>query len=513
DGIQVGGRNLLPTSYDYYNVTGLYGYIKVSNDNTQKVIKITDNDTSVDMTGVFFGFTKNGQDASGGYRWEHSAGNLIRNFDNDVSLKQFNYFSFFPKDKATLDKIFKRYKIKLEKGTIATDYTVAPEDVQTNITKAQSEATIAAKAYADAQDTLRKTELQAYADGVVTKEEQRAIADAQAKLEEAKAYAEETQKAAQAYTDENLEPITTTQTQQSSDIKQLKDVITLKADKTELTTMYDTNIKPLQTQINEQKAQLDVLPEQISSKVSQTSYDADQNNIVTRLNSADTQRQQLSNAINDRVTIKEYTDNKTATTNEINTAINNVQVGGRNLLENSVNIKKAINDTSNNYNQYWATLITSAHSKLQLGETITISFDVQMERGEILRVYDTLTNFDFMFGEKVFKNIGNKKQRLSFTLPLVSTTKTGTLWNLSFYNNNNGDRFAIENIKIEKGNKATDWTPAPEDVKSDIDKAKAETDKTFSVMQTNGTDINARATKEEFNASKKTLSNVISDLS
>ncbi|WP_422070780.1 phage tail spike protein [Staphylococcus simulans] len=441
DGIQVGGRNLLPTSYDYYNVTGLYGYIKVSNDNTQKVIKITDNDTSVDMTDVFFGFTKNGQDASGGYRWEHSAGNLIRNFDNDVSLKQFNYFSFFPKDKATLDKIFKRYKIKLEKGTIATDYTVAPEDVQTNITKAQSEATIAAKAYADAQDTLRKTELQAYADGVVTKEEQRAIADAQAKLEEAKAYAEETQKAAQAYTDENLEPITTTQTQQSSDIKQLKDVITLKADKTELTTMYDTNIKPLQTQINEQKAQLDVLPEQISSKVSQTSYDADQNNIVTRLNSADTQRQQLSNAINDRVTIKEYTDNKTATTNEINTAINNVQVGGRNLLENSVNIKKAINDTSNNYNQYWATLITSAHSKLQLGETITISFDVQMERGEILRVYDTLTNFDFMFGEKVFKNIGNKKQRLSFTLPLVSTTKTGTLWNLSFYNNNNGDRF------------------------------------------------------------------------
>lgn len=443
DGIQVGGRNLLPISYDYYNVTGLYGYIKVSDDNTQKVITITDNDKTIDMSGVFFGFTKNGYDANAGVRWEHSAGKLIRNFDNDVSLKNYNFFSFFPKDKATLDKIFKRYKIKLEKGTIATDYTVAPEDTE--------------------------------------------------------------------------ETITTVQTRFNNDIKQLQDGITLKADKTELTTMYDTNIKPLETQVDEQKSQLDILPAQINSKVSQSTYDADVNNIVSRLDSADTQRQQLSNAINDRVTIKEYTDNKTATTNEINTAINNVQVGGRNLLENSVNIKKAINDTSNNYNQYWATSITSAHSKLQLGETITISFDVQMERGEILRVYDTLTNFDFTFGEKVFKNIGNKKQRLSFTLPLVSTTKTGTLWNLSFYNNNNGDRFTIENIKIEKGNKATDWTPAPEDVKSDIDKAKAETDKTLSVMQTqinqNGTDINARATKEEFNASKKTLSNVISDLS
>src|SRR5699024_9145539 len=30
-------------------------------------------------------------------------------------------------------------------------------------------------------------------------------------------------------------------------------------------------------------------------------------------------------------------------------------------------------------------------------------------------------------------------------------------------------KFSIENIKIEKGNKATDWTPAPEDVNSQID--------------------------------------------
>ncbi|OFP20232.1 hypothetical protein HMPREF2997_11435, partial [Staphylococcus sp. HMSC057C08] len=423
---------------------------------------------------------------------------------------------FFLKDGSTLPDVMYS-EIKLEKGTIATDYTQAPEDIQANIEKAQADATTASKAYADAQDALRKTEAQAYADGVVTEEEERAIADAQEKLEQAKVYADTTKAAALAYTDEKLEPITSTQTKQSTDIKQLQDGITLKADKTEITTMYDNNIKPLETKVNDNTAQLKVQADQISSKVANSTYTADVNNIITRLNSADTQRTQLSNVINDRVTIKEYTDNKTATTNQINTAVNNVQVGGRNLLENSANIKKAINDTSNNYNQYWATLITSAHSKLQLGETITISFDVQMERGEILRVYDTLTNYDFMFGEKVFTNLGNKKQRLSFTLPLVSTTKSSTVWNLSFYNNNNGDRFTIENIKIEKGNKATDWTPAPEDVKADIDKTKAKTDKTLSVMQTqinqNGTDINARATKEEFNASKKTLSNVISDLS
>lgn len=684
DGIQVGGRNLLPTVYDYYNVSGLYGYIKISDDNTQKVIKITDNDKTVDMSGVFFGFTKNGYDANAGVRWEHSAGSLIRNFDNDPSLKLYNYFSFFPKDKSTLDKIFKRYKIKLEKGTVATDYTQAPEDIQANITKAQADATTAskayadaqdalrkteanayadgkvtaeeqraikdaqakfdaaktyadaqdllvktqtkayadglitaeeeraikdaqdnlaaAKAYADAQDALRKTEVQAYADGIVTEEEERAIADAQAKLTQAKAYADTTKAAALAYTDEKLEPITSTQTKQSTDIKQLQDGITLKADKTELTTMYDTNIKPLETQVNEQKSQLDILPAQINSKVSQSTYDADINDIVSRLSSADTQRQQLSNAINDRVTIKEYTDNKTATTNQINTAVNNIQVGGRNLLENSANINKAITDTLNNYDQYWQVNIGSAHRKLQLGDIITISFDVQMERGEVLKVYDTNSNFDYMFGQKTFTNISNKKQRLSFTLPLITASKTTTTWQLSFYNNNNGDRFTIENIKIEKGNKATDWTPAPEDTQAQITKSQqeaenaakayadaqdnlkqteanayadglitaeeqraiqdaqnklaeakkysesksseaqslaeqyaltksnealenankytddknAEVEKTLTIHDSritqNGSEINARATKEEFNASRKTLSKVIADL-
>ncbi|MEN2468252.1 hypothetical protein AAIB49_19920, partial [Ornithinibacillus sp. JPR2-1] len=35
----------------------------------------------------------------------------------------------------------------------------------------------------------------------------------------------------------------------------------------------------------------------------------------------------------------------------------------------------------------------------------------------------------------------------------------------------------IKNIKIEKGNKATDWTPAPEDVQAEIDEAKQEAER------------------------------------
>ncbi|WP_353421855.1 phage tail spike protein [Staphylococcus delphini] len=218
---------------------------------------------------------------------------------------------------------------QLEKGNVVTDVTPAPEDVEEHINNAQNEATSAAKAYADSQDELQQVEAKAYADNVVTKEEQRAIDDAKARLETAKAYAEQKQQEAldlaNAYTDKQLKPITATQTKQSTDIQQLKDSITFKADKTEVTTLYDKNIKPLERQVNDNSAELKIQSDKINSKISNEQYNADVNDIVSKLNSAETQREQLSNAINDRVTIKEYTDNKTATTNQINAAVNNLQ--------------------------------------------------------------------------------------------------------------------------------------------------------------------------------------------
>lgn len=220
---------------------------------------------------------------------------------------------------------------QLEKGNLMTDVKPAIEDTNSQIIKAQADATAAAKAYADAQDALRKTEANAYADGVVTKEEQRAIADAQAKLTQAKAYADTTKAAALAYTDEKLAPITSTQTQQSSDIKQLQDSILLKADKSEITTLYDDNIKPLETQVNNNSATLKVQADKIDSKVSNEKYTADVNDIVTRLNTADSQRQQLSNEINDRVTLKMFNDSKAATDQTLTTMQTQINQNGTDI--------------------------------------------------------------------------------------------------------------------------------------------------------------------------------------
>ena len=544
DGIQVGGRNLVTDSHFYSgSINGwssIYGNQKVENHILIKEVTELTAANRIErqfpnlIVGETYTLTVYASVPTP-LSWRNFKNANVLTSSNTLTVNQYhnNSVTFTATDPtiivrgyvadAPVGSSIKIDWFKLEKGNKATDWTPAPEDTQTQITKAQTDATEAAKAYADAQDALRKTETKAYADGIVTEEEKRAIADAQQKLNDAKAYSDTKSQEAKAYADAALEPIKTTQTKQSTDIQQLQTGITLKADKTEVTTLYNDKIKPLETQVSDQKSQLDVLPDQINSKVSQTTYDADQNNIVTRLNSADTQRQQLSNAINDRVTINEYTANKTATTNQINTAVNNVQVGGRNLVTDSHFYSGSINGWSSIYgnqkveNHILIKEVTALSTSNRIERIFT---NLTVDENYTLSVYTSVpVALEWRnFGNANVINFNNSSTINNFYITYVTFTPTDTSVTVRGYLPNApiGTLIKIDWFKLEKGNKATDWTPAPEDVKSDIDKAKAETDKTLSVMQTqinqNGTDINARATKEEFNASRKTLSKVVSDL-
>lgn len=154
----------------------------------------------------------------------------------------------------------------------------------------------------------------------------------------------------------------------------------------------------------------------------------------------------------------------------VSKAIDEVQIGGTNLLEKSdtEEFKKSIDETSGGYNQFIQFDITHVDNKINVGDIVTISFDVQMTTGTILKVYDTNNTKDKKFGGKDFSNIGNKRVRLSWTTTVTAGAGTSK-HSLDFYNNNNGDKFIIEKIKIEKGNKATDYSLAPEDFYTYVD--------------------------------------------
>lgn len=146
---------------------------------------------------------------------------------------------------------------------------------------------------------------------------------------------------------------------------------------------------------------------------------------------------------------------------------------GLNLLPNSENLSKSYDYTYGNYNQYYFTDITGAHNYLSKGDYITISFDLQMEKGKYLKVYDTNNNYDFMFDTHIFRNIGTEKQRVSFTKQLQEANRKSNTWRLDFISSGSGEpgeKFSVSKIKIEKGIKATPYTTNPNDHVQFLDK-------------------------------------------
>ena len=116
------GKNTLPDNRDDYNGS-TYGYIKLLNnfENNNLVLSIEDNDKSIDMTGINFGVTGNGKNWDDLGIWLLYNGNKIR---NSISTNQYSFFSFYPNNQTTFDKIFKRYKIQAEisKDTVPTEW-------------------------------------------------------------------------------------------------------------------------------------------------------------------------------------------------------------------------------------------------------------------------------------------------------------------------------------------------------------------------------------------------------
>ncbi|WP_415783491.1 hypothetical protein, partial [Elizabethkingia bruuniana] len=79
--------------------------------------------------------------------------------------------------------------LQLESGNKATDWTPAPEDVESSILKSKTDSVTASKAYSDAQDALKETIIKAYSDEKISEAENRSIIDATNKADAAKTYA------------------------------------------------------------------------------------------------------------------------------------------------------------------------------------------------------------------------------------------------------------------------------------------------------------------------------------
>ena len=162
-----------------------------------------------------------------------------------------------------------------------------------------------------------------------------------------------------------------------------------------------------------------------------------------------------------------------------NEQMGNIQVGGRNLLRNS---RQQV--TNNHYN------IATYHltEELKIGDLLTITIKGQLGVGKTaFALYDQLGNVEqcalFDKGGGIYQNTFNYRGYRSGDKMILS------VW---IYDSSITTESTIEWIKLERGNKATDWTPAPEDVESRIEQEKQTREQSIATAKT-ATENYARA--------------------
>ena len=116
------GKNLFNPEKMVIDKGSLYGYYKVKdNENIKCTLSISDKDTSVDISNIFFGMSKMGENADGGVAWLISNG-LVTYPESLSIITNHNFISIYPNNIETLNKITKRFNIQVEYGEVKTTY-------------------------------------------------------------------------------------------------------------------------------------------------------------------------------------------------------------------------------------------------------------------------------------------------------------------------------------------------------------------------------------------------------
>nr|UVY40618.1 MAG: Prophage endopeptidase tail [Bacteriophage sp.] len=199
-------------------------------------------------------------------------------------------------------------------------------------------------------------------------------------------------------------------------------------------------------------------------------------------------------------TIITYTDNTTSTAYNVGSTPEGIVVGGRNLATNTNKgttgwswsmqtggySKESVSETGVNTCKLtrdsvkqsgWSVIQFSyiGRTKWEADTNYTVSVDVKASVSTSMNPgfrHDDSSNMLIQSCKAVNnKTVANVWTKLVWVVKSAATLPSGTSQNTYFtgMNSNVGVSYQFKNLKIEKGNTATDWTPAPEDYVSFVD--------------------------------------------
>ena len=181
-----------------------------------------------------------------------------------------------------------------------------------------------------------------------------------------------------------------------------------------------------------------------------------------------------SNAVNN---VSNVASSAVAKVNGVAAQVNALSIGGRNLLLDTgrsftgVGVNKVnwlFGPQGGSYYLAGGKTVSDIYNQYGSSGYLTISFDWSASGDTISGIFNPQWNNDPWTS---FGNIGpsatNKSGHYKYTLPLnYRGWSTGTATGINFRQDNLQGNITISNMKLEAGNVATDWTPAPEDVPS-----------------------------------------------
>ena len=152
------------------------------------------------------------------------------------------------------------------------------------------------------------------------------------------------------------------------------------------------------------------------------------------------------------------------TAEKLASRIASVRVGGRNYYRDSEKVRTSTRFFSFPLHPYF--------TQENVGETWTLSFDLKINEGGEIRSLHFYHYQNNRFGLKASADITPSKewQRFTFTGPVIfpNDDPRYARGEMALYDYGGNNNYSVRRIKLEKGNVATDWSPAIEDTDGKI---------------------------------------------
>lgn len=380
----------------------------------------------------------------------------------------------------------------------ATEQEIA--DAKQKVETANANVTKALTDVAEAKNNASKANEVALRAQSEATDANNAASDAQTKAANAQQVATNAQQAANK-AQSDLAALTNRVTTAETNITQTNEAITAQASKiTETNNKIDgiqNNITNNYYSKEQTDAQIKVSADNISQTVSET-YET-KTSVTSKVNTA--KQEAINSSSNDA------TNKVNSAKNELNTKIDGIQVGGRNLLRNtafntfkywtSINAKLEIVDSwcEVTINDFWSGIVQNF--KPEKGVEYIVSYEAYLVDTEA-----TSASLECDFGMPD-NRLDITKKPTKYTKKIPYPTDLSSNINFQLNLNEVGKKWRIRNIKLEKGNKATDWTSAPEDQEQYVDDKIAASEKIIETQYQSYVDQKSQSIEQRVEKIKK----------